>query len=131
MAKKMNALLIVAHGSRQKDANRFLETLSTEIAAEAGDSFSMVQCAFLQYNGPFVADGIADLVAKGANHIVVFPFFLAAGSHVISDLPNLVRKAKEKYPQVTFETASFLGEIKGLKNLILDAVQVSRLKTEG
>ncbi|NQU66082.1 MAG: CbiX/SirB N-terminal domain-containing protein [SAR324 cluster bacterium] len=120
----MNALLIVAHGSRQKDANRFLEALSAEIAAEADDKFAMVQCTFLEFNGPFAGESIADLVSKGAQHIVVFPFFLSAGRHVAIDLPNLIGQAETKYPQVVFEIATFLGGIKGLKNIILEAVQM-------
>ncbi len=118
----MKALLIVAHGSRQKDANRFLETLSAEIAADTSGKFALVQCAFLEFNGPFVNKSIADLVLKGARHIVVFPFFLLSGSHVTTDLPKLIMEAMVLYPDVVFETAIFLGGIKGLKNLILDAV---------
>ncbi len=118
----MRALLIIAHGSRQKDANRFLETLSKELAAEAKDKFALVQCAFLQFNGPFADESIVDLISKGARQIVVFPFFLGAGSHVSVDIPNLVIEAQAKYPDILFETATFLGGVKGLKNLILDAV---------
>jgi len=118
----MKALLIVAHGSRQKDANRFLETLSAEIATDTCGKFALVQCTFLQFNGPFVEESIADLVSKGVRHMVVFPFFLLSGSHVKTDLPKLILEAKILYPDVVFETATFLGGIKGLKNLILDAV---------
>ena len=119
---EMKALLIVAHGSRRKDANRFLEILAEELAADAKGKFALVQCAFLQFNGPFAAESIADLISKGARHIVVFPFFLAAGSHVVADIPNLILEAEEKYPDVQFETATFLGGAQGLKDLILHAV---------
>jgi sirohydrochlorin ferrochelatase len=118
----MKALLIVAHGSRQKDANRSLETLSTELATDTGGKFALVQCAFLQFNGPFVDESVAELISKGARHIVIFPFFLLSGSHVKIDLPKLILEAKVLHPDVVFDTATFLGGIKGLKDLILDAV---------
>ncbi len=118
----MKALLIVAHGSRKKDANRFLERLSAEMEVEVKDRFSRVTCAYLQYNGPFAVDRITELVKEGMRHIVIFPFFLSAGGHVTSDIPKLVRQAERDHPDVVFETTPFLGEITDLKKLILEAV---------
>ncbi|MBU2647190.1 CbiX/SirB N-terminal domain-containing protein [bacterium] len=118
----MKALLIVAHGSRQREANRFLESLSAEIAAEADGKFDMVESAFLQFNGPYAIDIIADLIEKGADHIVVFPYFLSEGRHVLTDIPNLIQEAQVQYPGVVIEARPMLGEIRGLKDLILDVV---------
>lgn len=118
----MKALLIVAHGSRKIDANQKLEDLTTELAETAKPHFDRVVCAFLQFNGPYAADVIAELVAAGIDHIVVFPFFLAEGSHVTSDIPALVQTAGKQYPGVVFETAPFLGEIKELSHLVLKSV---------
>jgi sirohydrochlorin ferrochelatase len=115
----MKILLIVAHGSRQEFANQHLKRLTADIGADVEGRFDKVQCAFLQFNGPFVIDTIAELVAEGATQIVLFPYFLSEGSHVTSDIPGLVKEAKRLYAGVIFEIAPMLGEIQGLKELIL------------
>lgn len=119
---RMKALLIVAHGSRKANANRYLEHLTADIRSAAGDRFSRVECAFLQYNGPYAADTIAALVDDGIRHITIFPYFLAAGGHVTSDIPTLVESARAAHPNLVIETTPFLGEVKGLKDLILEAI---------
>jgi len=118
----MKALLIIAHGSRRADANRHLERLTSGIAAEAGDRFSKVRCAYLQHSKPLAGEVIAELVEQGVNHITLLPFFLSEGGHVRSDIPELVRSAGERFPEVVFEIKPFLGELTGLKALILDNI---------
>ena len=118
----MKALLIVAHGSRKAEANRLLEELTVDLATEAKDRFSAVRCAYLQYSEPFAADMIDVLVKAGADHVVIFPFFLAAGGHVTTDIPELVLQSEKRYPGVTFETSTFLGGVDGLQRLVLEAV---------
>jgi len=115
----MKILLIVAHGSRQKAANKHLKRLVADLGTGMEGRFDKVACAFLQFNGPFVIDTLAELIAEGATHIVIFPYFLSEGSHVTSDIPKLVQEAKQLHAGVTFEVAPMLGEMKGLKDLIL------------
>ncbi|MEJ2639557.1 MAG: CbiX/SirB N-terminal domain-containing protein [Desulfosarcinaceae bacterium] len=118
----MKALLIAAHGSRQPAANAEIASLSESIAAIAGGGFDRVRCAFLQLTDPLIPDVIAELVAGGADEIVVFPFFIAAGSHVKSDIPDLVAEAREAYPEVVFRVAPHLGASEGIARFILNAV---------
>lgn len=122
MDKIPKALLIIAHGSRRADANRYLEKLPAELEADIKDRFLKVACAYLQFNGPYAWDTISELVQEGVRHIVIFPFFLSAGGHVTSDIPELIQQAEAQFPDVVFETITFLGGLKGLKDLILEAV---------
>ena len=118
----MKVLPIAAHGSRKPAANAEIKALSESIAAIAAGRFDRVRCAFLQLTDPVIPEVIADLVAEGADEIVVFPFFIAAGSHVRSDIPHLVAEAREAYPEVVFRVAPHLGACEGIARFILDAV---------
>ena len=118
----MKALLIVAHGSRKAAANEEIRTLTEKIAAIGGGRFDRVRCAFLQLTEPLIPQVIVELVAAGAEEIVVFPFFIAAGSHVHADIPAVVADARDAHPDVAFRIAPHLGGCVGIDRFILDAV---------
>ena len=118
----MKALIIVSHGSRIERANTEMNELANEIGKLAESDFITVRHAFLEFVDPSLYQQIQDLVARGVTRIVLFPLFLAAGKHVMVDLPKIVEEAQEKYPEVHFELTVHLGEIAGLKELILNEV---------
>ena len=48
----MKALLVVAHGSRREQSNTEIKELAQRIAAQAGQDFDLVECAFLELADP-------------------------------------------------------------------------------
>jgi len=118
----MKALLIVAHGSRRKESNEEVRRLSARIKENSGPAFDEVICAFLEISCPQVDSAVEDLVDAGATSIQVFPYFLSAGTHVVNDIPKLVREEREKYPAVHFEILPHLGALQGLSTLIINHI---------
>lgn len=118
----MQALLIAAHGSRKPAANVEIATLAEAIGGIAAGRFDLVRNAFLQLTEPLIPETIAGLVAEGATEIVVFPFFIAAGSHVLSDIPAIISEARNTFPEVIFRVTPHLGACEGIPRFILDAV---------
>ncbi|MDJ0782416.1 MAG: CbiX/SirB N-terminal domain-containing protein [Desulfosarcinaceae bacterium] len=118
----MKALLIAVHGSRRPSANAEMAALAESIARIAHDRFDTVRCGFLQLTEPQIPDVIATLVEEGAEEIVLFPFFIAAGSHVLSDIPAIVAAASATHSGVRFRVGPHLGACKGIDRFILDAV---------
>ena len=118
----MKALLIVAHGSRKPTANIEIDSLAESIAGIAAGRFDVVRSAFLQLTEPLIPEVIDGLVANGTDEIVVFPFFIAAGSHVLTDIPAIVAAARDTHPGVAFRIVSHLGALNGIDRFILDSV---------
>lgn len=118
----MKALLIAAHGSRKPAANAEIAALAAAIAEIAAGRFDRVESAFLQLSDPLIPEVIQRLVAAGADEIVVFPFFIAAGSHVRTDIPTIVDEACKAHPGVRFRVAPHLGALDGIAGFILAAV---------
>jgi sirohydrochlorin ferrochelatase len=118
----MKVLLIAAHGSRKPAANAEIASLTEAMDSIAAGRFDLVRSAFLQLTEPLIPETIAGLVAEGAKEIVVFPFFIAAGSHVLSDIPAIISEARNTYPEVVFRVAPHLGACEGISRFILDAV---------
>ena len=121
----MKALLIIAHGSRSKEANDEVRRLAESIDEESGPAFDRVDHAFLEIASPQFDTAIADLSAAGTTEIKVFPYFLAGGTHVADDIPRVVRVAKRAYPDIDFEILPYFGALEGISSLILKQIDTS------
>lgn len=118
----MKALLIIAHGSRRKESNEEVCRLASRIKENAGPSFDLVMSAFLEISSPQIDSAVADLIDEGATEIKVFPYFLSAGTHVVSDIPRLIKEEKEAHPNVHFEILPHMGALQGISTLILSQI---------
>ena len=118
----MKALLIVAHGSRRKESNDEVRRLATRIDENSGPAFDLVASAFLEISSPQIDSAVADLEEDGATTIKVFPYFLAAGTHVVNDIPRLIKEAEEHHPGIHFEILPHLGALQGISTLILNQI---------
>ena len=78
------AVLLIAHGSRRAEANADLVTLAAMLR-EHGE-YSMVEPSYLEIAEPTIPQGAAACLAAGATRVLMLPFFLSAGAHVVEDL---------------------------------------------
>lgn len=114
----MKYLLIVAHGSRRAESNDEVRELTQRIKNKSGAEFADVRCAFLELADPLIPDGIIDCINSGATEVVVLPYFLSAGRHVVSDIPGDVEKAQQHYPDIKITIAPYLGSIDSIPGLM-------------
>ncbi len=121
----MQALLVIAHGSRRAESNEEVRNLTVGLAARARSDYPIVRCAFLELADPSIPDGIEHCIRAGATEVVVLPYFLSAGRHVVTDIPNEVRGKQEQYPHVNIRIADYLGASTGIPDLLLAAASVS------
>lgn len=119
----MQALLIVAHGSRVKAAARALESLAGRVQATLGASV-LVRHAHMTLGAPSVEEAFVACVEAGARDIIVHPFMLSAGKHATEDLPRLLAAAARPHPEVTFSITPPLGAHPDLAALVLDLCEL-------
>jgi sirohydrochlorin ferrochelatase len=110
----MNSLLLVAHGSRREASNEEIRALTESLRHKDG-----IGCAFLELAEPSIPDGIRACIARGATRVTVFPYFLSAGRHVASDIPDEVNSVVEDYPDIEITIAPYLGAAGAMGDLIL------------
>jgi len=118
----MKALLIVAHGSRRKESNEEVRRLANRIRENAGPAFDLVMSAFLEISSPQIDSAVADLIDEGATEIKVFPYFLSAGTHVVNDIPRIIREERDAHPGVHLEILPHMGALQGISTLILSQI---------
>jgi sirohydrochlorin ferrochelatase len=115
----MSSLLIIAHGSRRGASNDEVRQLVDQVRAQPGQTYDHVDAAFLELAEPSIPDGLTALVAQGATDIVVFPYFLAAGTHVAQDIPDAVAEFSTRHPHVRVRLTAHLGASAALPTAIL------------
>ena len=112
------SLLIIAHGSRVKNSNNEIVTLTNQIRDQSATDYAHIAHAFLELASPNISDGIGKLVTSGSTYIDIFPYFLVAGNHVISDIPREIEMAKTAYPDITFNLLPYFGASPQIVHLI-------------
>ena len=123
----MRALLLVAHGSRRPESNQEIEVVVASLRARTRDSFSQVQCAFLELAQPSIPQAIDELVSAGASDIVVLPYFLSEGRHVHEDIPAIIEEKQSQHKNIKLLMTPYLGE----SNEIIEVLIGLSKKTDG
>jgi sirohydrochlorin ferrochelatase len=114
----MKALLLVAHGSRRAASNDEVRELTAQLR-QADGRFQHVACAFLELAEPSIPDGLRQAIAAGAGEVVVLPYFLSAGRHVVTDIPAEVAVVQREHPDVAIRVAPYLGAADGVVQILL------------
>ncbi|MEN9501094.1 MAG: hypothetical protein RI964_379 [Pseudomonadota bacterium] len=121
----MQALLIIAHGSRRAESNAEIRVLAQRVAQLTGDAYGFIGSAFLELAAPSIADGIQQCMDAGAQGITIMPFFLSAGRHVVTDVPQQVHDKLKAFPQIAVKFAPYLGVSDLMPSLIMQAAQAA------
>ncbi len=94
----MQALLLIAHGSRREASNQEVRDLAKRLSQAAGKHLDLVVPAFLELAEPDIPRGVDRCVEAGATSVKVVPYFLSAGRHVATDIPDELEKARRQHP---------------------------------
>ena len=102
-------VIIVDHGSRSGESNALLHEIVRQFAQAFGKRYSIVEPAHMELAEPSIADAYTRCVARGAEAIIVCPFFLGPGKHWQSDIPRLAADAAAQFPRTAYRVAAPLG----------------------
>jgi sirohydrochlorin ferrochelatase len=121
----MKALLLVAHGSRREQSNNEIAALAKRLEALAAGGFDCVGYAFLERATPGIGDQVRAYAARGIRQIVVFPYLLAMGQHVATDIPACLAQLKVEFPEIDICLTPHVGAARGMPALILEQVETA------
>lgn len=116
----MKHLLVVAHGSRRAASNDEVRQLVNQMR-KYNQEYDSIDCAFLELAEPSIPDGIQACIDSGAEEVIVLPYFLAAGTHVVNDIPELIQEKQQQHPDIVIKQAQHVGALPGMIELMLQA----------
>jgi sirohydrochlorin ferrochelatase len=113
------AVLLIAHGSRNPRANEDLHAVAG-ILRERGHN--LVVASFLELAEPGIVEGGRMCVREGASRVVLLPYFLSAGVHVQRDLTEARDTLAAEFPEVPFVLAGPLGPHPALITIVQERI---------
>ena len=117
------AILLMGHGSRIAEANDALHAIADMVRSTG--RFEIVEVAFREMHAPDIQAGIDRCVTQGAGRILLYPYFLFAGAHVLEDLPAEMTAATERYPGLEMTLGRPLGVHPKLAEIVCERIDES------
>lgn len=115
------AVLLIAHGSRRAEANHDLVLLA-ELVASRGE-YDLIEVSYLELATPTILEGGQRCVERGATQVMMLPYFLSAGVHVVTDLEAIRQQLAIQYPGVAFVLCPHLGLHPLMADIVLSRLQ--------
>jgi hypothetical protein len=123
-AGAVEAVIILGHGSRVPDASRDMEKVADRLREKYG--YPVVEICFLSKLGPHFPEILQKCVKLGATRVLVVPYFLHTGMHLLLDIPEMVKEEAEKYPGVSVRMGRGFGFDELLVDLLQERIQETR-----
>ncbi|KAM7267915.1 hypothetical protein ACFE04_010081 [Oxalis oulophora] len=115
-----DGVIIVDHGSRRKESNLMLNEFVNMFRDKTG--YKIVEPAHMELAEPSIRDAFSLCIQKGANRVIVSPFFLFPGRHWHQDIPSLTAEAAKDHPGVSYIITAPLGLHEKLVDVVNDRI---------
>jgi sirohydrochlorin cobaltochelatase len=119
------ALILFAHGARDPEWANPMRRVQAAIRERM--TSVPVELAFLEFMAPTLPERAAELIAQGADKIVVMPMFIARGGHLRKEVPEMIELLCSTYPNVDFSVGNAIGE----HELVVQAMATAALEVAG
>jgi len=100
-------VIVVDHGSKRDESNIYVQEMARLFQHHA--DVEIVEPAHMELASPDINAAYQACVARGAQYIVVHPYFLAPGRHWHKDIPELAREAARQHPETSCVVTPPLG----------------------
>lgn len=121
-------IIFVDHGSRLPESNLLMDEVARAFARRFSERYAIVEPAHMEIAEPSIGTAYARCVQRGAQHVIVCPYFLGPGKHWTHDIPRLAAEAQRQHPGSSYQVTATLG----LDDLMLDllAKRIEQSRTD-
>jgi sirohydrochlorin ferrochelatase len=109
------AVILIGHGSRAAGADEDMERIAEALRSSGG---GIVEICRMAGRGTPFAEAFDTCVRRGATEIIVIPYFLHFGVHLRQDIPEMLREAVAKHPEIRLVLGKHLGYDDSLAALV-------------
>ena len=112
-----DAVILLGHGSRVPEAGKSMEKVAAGLKRKYG--YVIVEVCYLSRLGPHFPEIFEKCVKQGAHCVVIIPYFLHEGLHIVLDIPSMIQKTAARFPDVRV----VLGKNLGFDDVLVDLVE--------
>jgi sirohydrochlorin ferrochelatase len=109
------AVILIGHGSRAAGADVDMELIAESLRRAHG---GIVESCRMSGRGTPFTEAFERCIRQDAREIIVIPYFLHFGVHLREDIPEMLREALVKHPEVRLVLGRHLGYDDALVSLI-------------
>ena len=120
----MKAILLVAHGSPRPEANDDVRAVAEAVRGRLPRL--PVSIGYLDCNAPDIPSAIDSCAGLGATEIVVVPYFLHSGKHLVRDIPAILEECARDHPAVSLTMSDCVGHQPAIASVLLDRARAAR-----
>lgn len=120
MISKNSIILLIAHGSRVPEANLEVHQLAERLQKKLE---RVVQACFLELGEPNIPEGVDLALKKSPREIVVLPYFLTQGRHVLEDIRAILAEKAKAYPETPLRLLDYVGAHPKMVELLKDLIE--------
>ena len=117
------AVILIGHGSRVPGSSRDMEKVAARLAEDS--AYDMVEACHMSRLGPFFPETLEKCVTAGARRVIVIPYFLHSGLHLVLDMPEMIQREAERYEGLTVIYGRHLGYDKSMVALVKQRIEES------
>ena len=110
----MKGILIIAHGSTMEEVFAMVQNNLPDL---------IVEHAYMEYCDVNLEKGLDLLREKGVKEIVVVPYFLFDGMHIIKDIPEEISAYLENHKDMKISMGKTLGADKRIADVLCDRIK--------
>ncbi len=118
------AVILLGHGSRAPRAGESMERVAASLRGRLRNG--NVEVCYMANQGPAFPEALERCVARGARKVIVIPYFLHTGMHILQDVPELLKREAERFPGVELVLGRSLGFDDCLVKLVMKRLDESR-----
>lgn len=113
-------LILIAHGSRNEESNAEIACLTARLQTLLQHKYALINYAFLEFAQPNIAEAIQNQIQQKMQEIVLFPYFLSSGNHVVKDIPTAIASFQRDFSEITFTIMPPFGSYANMSQLLAE-----------
>jgi sirohydrochlorin ferrochelatase len=118
------AVIILGHGSRVPDAGKDMARVAQRLREKYG--YPVVEVCNMSRLGPHFPEIFEKVVALGATRVLVVPYFLHSGIHLLLDIPEMLKEEAQKFPGVSVQMGRSFGFDEHLVDLLRERIEETK-----
>jgi len=114
-------VVVVDHGSRRDESNQMLLEIVSMFQEQS--HYTIVEAAHMDLAEPSIKTAFGRCVERGAELVLIHPYFLLPGRHWDQDIPALASDASREHGNVPFLVTAPLGRHPLMAEIIEQRIQ--------
>ena len=114
-------VLVISHGSPRPEANAGFAAMVARVAARLDCPNVLPACFSIAK--PDIAEQLAELASRGVRRVLLMPYFLYTGQHVVVDIPEILRRCRCEHPDIALELLPTLESDPALEDVVVERLE--------